>query len=102
MVNAKQAANVEEGQKRIANSLENGEAMKKFAAMMKAQGVSPDTVAKLTKSHADTIAALPRAKFTRHLECMKPGTHSSSRAQIHICCMLFNWCSMTHVTFLIA
>ncbi|KAK2163644.1 hypothetical protein NP493_1452g00031 [Ridgeia piscesae] len=73
MVNAKQAANVEEGQKRIANSLENGEAMKKFAAMMKAQGVSPDTVAKLTKSHADTIAALPRAKFTRHLECMKPG-----------------------------
>ena len=80
LVNAKQTATVEEGQKRIANTLQNGEAMKKFAAMMKAQGVSPDTVAKLTKSHEDTVAALPRAKFTRHLECTKPGTYTFIQA----------------------
>ena len=74
LVNAEQAADVEEGRKRIADSLDNGEAMKKFAAMLTAQGVAPDTVAKLTMSQEEAIAVLPRANFTRHLNCAKTGT----------------------------
>ncbi|KAI0231171.1 Thymidine phosphorylase [Lamellibrachia satsuma] len=73
LVNAQQAADVEEGRKRIADSLDNGEAMKKFATMLTAQGVAPDTVAKLTTSQEEAIAVLPRANFTRHLNCAKTG-----------------------------
>ncbi|KAI0231351.1 hypothetical protein LSAT2_018287 [Lamellibrachia satsuma] len=47
--------------------------MKKFAAMLTAQGVAPDTVAKLTTSQEEAIAVLPRANFTRHLNCAKTG-----------------------------
>ncbi|KAI0231170.1 Thymidine phosphorylase [Lamellibrachia satsuma] len=73
LVNAQQAADVDEGRKRIADSLDNGEAMKKFATMLTAQGVAPDTVVKLTTSQEEAIAVLPRANFSRHLNCAKTG-----------------------------
>ena len=73
LVNAGQAANVDEGTRRIAEALKNGEAMKKFALMMAAQGVSAANVTKLTSSHEEAISVLPKAKFTRYIKSLHTG-----------------------------
>ena len=73
LVNAGEAANVDEGTRRIAEALKNGEAMKKFAAMMTAQGVSAANVTKLTGSHEQAVSVLPKAKFTQDIKSMHTG-----------------------------
>ena len=74
LVNAGQSSDVEEGRKRIIDSLENGTALEKFGAMLTAQGVSSNTVAELIRSREDAATVLPKSRFTRHLICEKTGT----------------------------
>ena len=77
LVNAGQSTDVEEGRKRITESLENGTALEKFGAMLTAQGVSPHTVAELINSREDAATVLPKSRFNRHLICEKTGMATS-------------------------
>ncbi|KAL0196269.1 hypothetical protein M9458_009841, partial [Cirrhinus mrigala] len=63
-----QSSTLEGGKTEIALKLENGEALKKFEAMMMGQGVSADVAQSLCSNEADYFKHMKRAAHQTELE----------------------------------
>ncbi|XP_030637154.1 thymidine phosphorylase [Chanos chanos] len=65
---------LEKGQTEIAEVLQNGAALRKFQAMLEAQGVSADIAKSLCSPHADYFQHMRQAEHQTELEAQSSGT----------------------------
>lgn len=74
---------LDSGKTEIAVKLENGEALKKFEAMLVAQGVSADVAHSLCSNETDYSKHMKRAAHQTELEVLDDGNYvSCSRLKI--------------------
>lgn len=76
LYNVGQAVSAAEGAKALAKVLQNGEAMEKFKAFIKAQGVASEQAEALCAKNADVFNVLPRAAFTTPVVAPDSGSQS--------------------------
>ena len=68
------ATGVQQGYHMISDTLHDGTALAKFAAMMKAQGVKADIADRLCAKGTDVMEILPKAKHRTELKIAQSGT----------------------------
>lgn len=75
LYSAGKASTLQEGNEKLKETLNNGEAITKFCDMMKAQGVKADVAERLCQKGCDVFEILPKSKYSTELKVTKSGIY---------------------------